>query len=139
MTVSIDHVKITVRNFNRSKLFYFKLFRFFKLKKIFEAGKNSAWHGKIVMFGTKDWTFEIQEGKKKVKFDRQRTGLDHIAFSAPSRKSVDGICKFLIKNGFFAFEPREYTEYCKGYYACFFLDPDGIILEYVYCPVLNTK
>ncbi|MFA4820493.1 MAG: VOC family protein [Candidatus Aenigmatarchaeota archaeon] len=137
MTVSIDHVKITVTNFNRSKLFYSKLFRFFKLKKIFEAGEKSAWNGRIVMFGTKDWTFEIQEGRKKARFDRQRTGLDHLAFTALTRKSVDNLYKFLVKNRFNTFEPREYPEYCKGYYACFFLDPDGIILEYVYCPVLN--
>ncbi len=137
MAVSIDHIKITVTNFNRSKLFYSKLFTFFKLKKIFKAGEKSAWHGKIVMFGTKDWTFEIQAGRKKVKFDRRRTGLDHIAFSAPSKKSVDDLYLFLKKNKFQAFKPREYPEYCKGYYACFFLDPDEIILEYVYCPVPN--
>ena len=139
MTVSIDHVKITVTNFNHSKMFYSKLFRFFGLKKIFESGKNSAWHGKIVMFGTRDWTFEIQEGRKKVKFDRARTGLDHIAFSASSKKDVDRLYKFLLRNNFVAFAPREYPEYCKGYYACFFLDPDNIILEYVYCPIPNTK
>jgi catechol 2,3-dioxygenase-like lactoylglutathione lyase family enzyme len=139
MVVSIDHVKITVTNFNRSKLFYSKLFRFFRLKKIFEAGKNSAWRGRIVMFGTKDWTFEMQEGKKKAKFDRQRTGLDHMAFAAPSRKDVNKLYEFLVKNNYAAFKPREYPEYCKGYYACFFLDPDEIILEYVYCPVPNTK
>lgn len=39
--------------------------------------------------GTKDWTYEIQQSRKKVKFNRQRTGLDHIAFSALSRKGVD--------------------------------------------------
>ncbi|MCX6815438.1 MAG: VOC family protein [Candidatus Aenigmarchaeota archaeon] len=139
MTVSIDHFKITVTNFNRSKLFYSKLFKFFKLKKVFEAGKNSAWHGRIVMFGTKDWTFELQEGTKKVRFDRQRTGLDHIAFTASSRKDVDRLYEFLVKNNYEAFTPMEYPEYCKGYYACFFPDPDGIILEYVYCPVPNAK
>jgi catechol 2,3-dioxygenase-like lactoylglutathione lyase family enzyme len=137
MKVGIDHVKITVRDFSKSKHFYAKLFRFFRLKKVFETGENSAWNGKIIMFGTKEWTFEIQEGIKKVKFDRNRTGLDHIAFSASSRKGVDSLYKFLKRNKFKSFKPREYPEYAKGYYACFFTDPDGIILEYVYCPVPN--
>ncbi len=30
--------------------------------------------------------------------------------------------------------PREYPQYEPGYYAGFFLDPDGIKLEYVFTP-----
>jgi len=132
----IDHFKITVTDFERSKKFYTLLFKFLGLKKVFEAGKNSAWGGKIVMFGPKnmDWTFEIQEGDIKVRFNRQRTGLDHVAFTASSRKKVNGLYEFLRNNNTLAYKPREYPEYAKGYYACFFQDPDGIILEYVYIP-----
>ncbi|MFH1162339.1 MAG: VOC family protein [Candidatus Jorgensenbacteria bacterium] len=133
---TIDHFKITVTNFERSKRFYSALFGFLGLKKVFEAGENSAWGGKIVMFGppTMDWTFEVQEGRIKVRFNRQRTGLDHIAFTAPSRKKVDRLYKFLKQKSVRVYRPREYPEYAKGYYACFFKDPDGIILEYVYTP-----
>lgn len=132
--VAIDHLKITVTNFKRSKKFYTSLFKFFGLKKVFEAGKKSAWGGEIVMFGpaTMAWTFEIQEGNTKVKFNRQRTGLDHIAFTAPSRQAVDRLHRFLRREHAKVYRPREYPEYAKGYYACFFKDPDGIILEYVY-------
>lgn len=133
---AIDHFKITVTDFKRSKEFYSALFRFFGLKKVFEAGKNSAWGEEIVMFGPSgmDWTFEIQESRLKVRFNRQRTGLDHIAFTASSRKKVDGLYRFLNQRNVRVYKPREYPEYAKGYYACFFKDPDGIILEYVYTP-----
>jgi hypothetical protein len=30
--------------------------------------------------------------------------------------------------------PRDYPKYEHGYYAVFFLDPDGIQLEYVFTP-----
>jgi glyoxylase I family protein len=30
--------------------------------------------------------------------------------------------------------PRDYPKYEPGYYAVFFLDPDGIKLEYVFTP-----
>ena len=30
--------------------------------------------------------------------------------------------------------PREYPKYEPGYYAVFFLDPDGLKLEYVFTP-----
>jgi len=133
---AIDHFKITVTNFEKSKKFYTSLFKFLGLKKVFEAGENSAWGGKIVMFGPKSmgWTFEIQEGDIKVRFNRQRTGLDHIAFTASSRNKVDQLYKFLKTKNVLVNNPREYPEYAKGYYACFFQDPDGIILEYVYSP-----
>jgi len=136
MTTAIDHFKITVRDFEKSKRFYASLFGFLGLKKVLEAGKNSAWRDKIVMFGppNMDWTFEIQEGRIKVPFNRTRTGLDHIAFTAPTKKKVDDLCRFLRKKSTHVHAPREYPEYAKGYYACFFEDPDGIILEYVYCP-----
>ena len=134
--IAIDHFKITVTNFEKSKRFYSTLFRFFGLKKVFEAGEKSAWGGRIIMFGPKttDWTFEIQEGSIKVPFNRQRTGLDHIAFTAPSQKKVDELYNFLRQKSVLVYKPREYPEYAKGYYACFFKDPDGIILEYVYAP-----
>ena len=132
--IAIDHFKITVTNFKRSKEFYSALFRFFGLKKVFEAGNKSVWGGKIVMFcpPTMDWTFEIQEGQIKGKFNRQRAGLDHIAFTASSRRKVDALYKLLKQRNAEVSKPREYPEYAKGYYACFFNDPDGIILEYVY-------
>jgi hypothetical protein len=34
--------------------------------------------------------------------------------------------------------PCEYPQYEAGYYAVFFLDPDGIKVEYVYTPDLNN-
>lgn len=133
---AIDHFKITVTNFEKSKKFYASFFKFIDLKKVFEAGKKSAWGGKIVMFGpaTMEWTFEIQEGNIKAKFNRERTGLDHIAFTAPSRKKIDALYDFLRRKKYPVSMPREYPEYAKGYYACFIEDPDGIILEYVHTP-----
>jgi len=135
MATRIDHFKISVSDFEKSRRFYYSLFKFIGLKKVFESrDKNNAWGGDIVMFGpaTKDWTFEIQEGSVKAKFNRGRAGLDHIAFTAPSKRKVDALYRFLKGRGETAFEPRKYPEYAKSYYACFFLDPDGIVLEYVY-------
>jgi catechol 2,3-dioxygenase-like lactoylglutathione lyase family enzyme len=30
--------------------------------------------------------------------------------------------------------PKHYPHYCKGYYAVFFADPDGLKLEFVHTP-----
>ncbi len=134
----LNHVKITVGNFDRSKKFYDKLFGFLRVKKNFEAEEDSAWGGRVIGWGTGSYDFEIQEGAArltKLKFDRERVGLDHIAFSAKSKKAViEFYEKFLLKNRIRCWKPREYPEYAKGYYAVFFLDPDGMILEYAFTP-----
>ncbi|MBI3335573.1 MAG: VOC family protein [Candidatus Portnoybacteria bacterium] len=132
--VSINHIKITVSDFERSKKFYDKIFKELGLRKMFSARENSAWHGKIVGYGNDDYTFEIQEGTIKTKFNRKRIGLDHIAFTARSREMIDEFHEFLMKSKVKCSPPREYSEYEKGYYAVFFEDPDGIILELVYTP-----
>lgn len=131
--VLINHIKITVRNFEKSKRFYDKIFRRFGLKKMFSAGKNSPWHGNIIGYGNKNYTFEIQEGKIKSRFNRERTGLDHVAFNANKKSDVDKLYRFLLKNKIKCSSPREYS-YAKRYYAVFFEDPDGIILEFAYTP-----
>lgn len=135
----LNHVKITVRDFKRSKTFYSRLFRFLKIKTSFEVKeRNSAWGGRVIGWGEggSGFDLEIQEGDRKFtkqKFNRERIGLDHIAFDAPSKEAVDKFYKnFLLKDKIKCWSPRKYPEYVKGYYAVFFLDPDDIILEYAF-------
>lgn len=67
-----------------------------------------------------------------VPYHRKRTGLNHLAFHATSRKQVDEITKKLISNG----EKILYKEshpYAGGpeHYAVYFEDPDRIKVELV--------
>jgi catechol 2,3-dioxygenase-like lactoylglutathione lyase family enzyme len=133
----IDHVKLTVKNFDTSKEFYSKLFRFLNVPMSFEAKKEkSLWQGRVMGWGDIDvCDLEIQEGDRrytKQGFNRERIGLDHIAFTAPSKKHVDRLyLDFLKTNKVKCWKPRKYP-YSKNYYAVFFLDPDGILLEYAF-------
>ena len=69
-----------------------------------------------------------------MEFDRYRVGLHHLAFSAPSRETVDERAGWLRSVGAtLESEPREY-DYMPAYYAVFFYDPDGIKLEIVHVP-----
>ena len=64
-------------------------------------------------------------------------GVHHIAFAATSRNRVDTLYRLLLEMGAQILDaPREYTKYEPGYYAVFFLDPDGIKLECVFTPDL---
>jgi len=67
--------------------------------------------------------------------DRYRAGVHHVALAAPSREAVDDLYRLLLEIGAQILDPpREYPKYEQGYYAVFFLDPDGIKLEYVFTP-----
>lgn len=65
--------------------------------------------------------------------ERYSPGVHHIALTAKSREDVDALYELLLEMGAQILDaPREYPKYEPGYYAVFFLDPDGIKLEYVF-------
>jgi len=67
--------------------------------------------------------------------DRHAPGLHHLALSANSRDDVDRLYRMLLEiHAEILDPPREYPKYEPGYYAVFFLDPDGLKLEYVFTP-----
>jgi len=126
MTTSrLSHIKITVTNFSESKKFYDLLFRKLGWKVFISKEKSRGYFGK-------DSSFWIEEGENRdSKFDRENAGLDHIAFKAESKGEVDEFAVWLKAGGMVILhEPKFYPEYAKNYYAVFFLDPDGIILEF---------
>ena len=70
--------------------------------------------------------------------DRYSAGVHHIALTAPSREAVDDLYRVLLDIGAQILDPpREYPKYEPGYYSVFFLDPDGIKLEYVFTPAVK--
>ena len=67
--------------------------------------------------------------------DRNAPGIDHLALRANRREDVDELYRMLLEiKAEILNAPREYPQYEPGYYAVFFLDPDGIKLEYVFTP-----
>jgi predicted lactoylglutathione lyase len=59
--------------------------------------------------------------------------LHHLAFHARSRAAVRRAHRLAVALGATILEPpAEYPAYGAGYYALFFLDPDGIKLEIVH-------
>ena len=66
-------------------------------------------------------------------YARERTvGLQHLAFSVPDRSGVDDVHRWAVAGGAHVIHPpREFPEYPPPYYATFWLDPFGIMLEAV--------
>jgi catechol 2,3-dioxygenase-like lactoylglutathione lyase family enzyme len=65
-------------------------------------------------------------------YSRDRTGLQHLAFMVRSRGDVDRVHRHVLTvAGRVIHEPRVFPEYPPPYYATFWLDPFGIMLEAV--------
>jgi len=65
-------------------------------------------------------------------YSRHRSGLQHLAFMVPTRSSVRAVHDHVVAVGNeVVHAPREFPEYPPPYYATFWLDPFGFMLEAV--------
>jgi len=63
---------------------------------------------------------------------RHRPGLQHLAFMLRTRAAVHRVHDWVVaRGGEIVYEPQEFPEYHRGYYAVFWLDPHGFMLEAV--------
>src|SRR6266851_8586025 len=118
--VGIDHISIGVSDYEKSKIFYSKLFTFLGFEISEDYGSTIGWtNGK-----TRYWIAEA-EGRKTQRIGD--VGLHHYAFELRNRRDVDALQAFLEKEKVKIVDPA--GEYYEDYYAVFFLDPDGLKLE----------
>lgn len=65
-------------------------------------------------------------------YSRERTGLQHLAFMVPTRSSVRDVHARAVELGSEVLhEPQNFPQYPPPYYATFWLDPFGLMLEAV--------
>jgi len=70
----------------------------------------------------------------RVGYDRDRPGLQHLAFMVPTRSDVRAAHQLVLDlRGDVIHPPRPFPEYPPPYFATFWLDPMGLTLEAV-CP-----
>jgi catechol 2,3-dioxygenase-like lactoylglutathione lyase family enzyme len=118
--VGIDHISIRVKDYEKSKAFYSRLFDFLGFEISDEYPSTIGWtNGK-----TRYWIAPA-EGRKSHRIGD--VGFHHYAFELRNRKDVDALQAFLEKEGVKIVDPAD--EYYEDYYAVFFLDPDGLKLE----------
>ncbi len=120
---NVDHLVISVSNFERSKSFYSALFRFLGMKVMEEHEGAMGWKNG----GSRFWIFQADAKGRKRKHRMGDVGFHHYAFSLRSRKDVDELQVFLKDMGAKIVDPA--GQYYDKYYAVYFLDPDGMKLE----------
>lgn len=118
--VGIDHISIRVRDYEKSKAFYARLFSFLGFELSDDYGTTIGWtNGR-----TRYWIAPAR-GRKTHRIGD--VGFHHYAFELRGRKDVDALQAFLEKEKVRIVDPA--AEYYDDYYAVFFLDPDGLKLE----------
>ncbi len=80
----------------------------------------------------------LREAQSDAAPDRYAAGMHHLCFDVVAPEQVDERAEWLRSQGAEILSgPGEY-DYTPGYYAVFFLDPDGIKLELLYRPGATT-
>ncbi len=122
--VGIDHLAIRVGDFEVSRRFYDRLLSFLGFVLEWDLGRTVGWNNGVTML----WIAEAEPGAHP-----HRTGdigFHHYAFELAARAEVDELGAFLEREGVEVVDPpTAYPSYGEGYYAVFFLDPDGLKLE----------
>lgn len=122
----IDHVILTVSNFERSVAFYAKALKPLGITN-FTDYEGHAGHPDLKGFGDGNRAFFwLKEGKP----DPQAV---HVGFVAKDHAEVDAFHRAAVAAGGKSKEaPQARLEYYPGYYATWVLDPDGHDIEVVH-------
>jgi len=123
----IDHIYLSVTDFQRSEAFYDLVMEALGLRKGDKAIAGEP-HAHYVCPA---FQLSIRPARSTEPFDAYRSGLHHLCFQAESPEAVDDCHRILAALGLSPTAPARYPEYNPEYYATFFEDPDGIRLEIV--------
>jgi glyoxylase I family protein len=124
MTIpAVNHIILTVSDIQKSRAFYEGVLGF-------EVQEIPPEYGSMVYFpiqGGTVWLMAHDQTPPTDRFSEFRVGLDHVAFSAPSKAFLDDLAEKLKA----ADAPTEGVELFHGrWYYVAFRDPDNIQLEY---------
>ena len=124
--VGIDHLVIRVSDFERSKRFYDAVLGCLGFKRKYNFARTAGWSNGKTLY----WIGEADAEGKKHPHRIGNIGFHHYAFELGARRDVDELYEVLKENRITVVDPpADYPSYGEGYYAVFFLDPDGLKLE----------
>ena len=134
----IHHLDLNVSDLDRSRAFYDRILRQIGYRPVdYSAPGEPAGYDWIAptTVGIRLSIGLYRADHPASKHDRFAPGIHHLALHADSREQVDRMYQTLLEMKAQILDPpKDYPKYEPGYYAVFFLDPDGIKLEYVFTP-----
>jgi glyoxylase I family protein len=135
-TGTINHLRLTVSDIARSKAFYAPLLQRLGYALVEESPSRLAW-ASWAPHGTLHWLIMSAAHPREPAraHDRYTPGLHHLAWNVASSEEVGACHRMLTEMGAEILDPPAFYDYEPGYYAVFFLDPDGMKLEVVHVDV----
>lgn len=124
--IGIDHLVIRVGDLERSRRFYDAVLGFMGFELEWDLGDVLGWNNGVTMF----WIGQADDQGRRHRHRTGDVGYHHYAFELAERAQVDELHAFLQTQKVEIVDPpAAYPSYGEGYYAVFFLDPDGLRLE----------
>jgi glyoxylase I family protein len=132
----LHHFDLNVSDLQRSRTFYDRLLTRLGYRRVdYSALGEPEGFDWLAPDNSRRFSVGLCLATEPTAYNRHAPGIHHIAFAAPIRSAVDDLYQTLIAmQATILHPPRAYPQYEPGYYAVFFLDPDGIKLEYVFTP-----
>ncbi|MFI6924700.1 VOC family protein [Nonomuraea spiralis] len=125
----IGHIGINVPDMRAAKDYYDALLPYLGFKEFFNSEEEIGYMPADDKPGTYLFLYPSQEPGG---YSRHRTGLQHLAFAVRGRSAVEQAHAQAVALGSEVLhEPKEFPEYPPPYYAAFWLDPHGVMLEAV--------
>ena len=128
---NIHHLAFTASNIKISSTFYDAVLEPLGYKRHLTKDTICTWLGEmpeILLYASRP------EGRQST-HETYAPGIHHISFQVKDRDTVNAVFEAVKKlRAHILDEPREYPNYSEGYFAVFFLDPDGVNLEVVHIP-----
>lgn len=125
----LDHLGLNVPHLEAAKSHYDELMPLLGMEPFFITEDEFSYQPAGGKPGTRLFFYRAPLPNDYV---RKNVGLQHVAFRARTREQVDGAHGKALELGCETlFSPRLFPEYHEHYYASFWFDPHGFLLEIV--------
>ena len=125
----LGHLGLSVPDLPRAKEYYDGLMPLVGYELFFATDSEFSYQPLEGKPGTRLFFYPTLEAGD---YSRHRIGLQHLAFTVKTRADVHAVHDWVVAHaGEVLHAPKEWPEYHEGYYATFWLDPHGFMLEAV--------
>ena len=125
----LGHLGLNVPDLGEARLYYDEIMPLLGFETFLSTDDEFAYKPAGGKRGTYVFFYQAQQSGE---FSRERSGLQHLAFVVPSRAAVGLVHQRVVElDCQVLHSPREFPQYPPPYFATFWLDPFGFMLEAV--------
>jgi catechol 2,3-dioxygenase-like lactoylglutathione lyase family enzyme len=125
----LGHIGINVPDLDAAKRYYRVVMPLVGFEIFLDAADEFAYRPAAGKPGT--YLFFYPSGEQ-TRYSRHQTGLQHLAFMVRTRSAVQAVHSAVAElGGRVLHEPQVFPQYPQPYFATFWLDPWGLMLEAV--------